>query len=455
MTPFWNRPRGRLLTEAGVEAARGHEQVLLGSILAQGGLDFFAKARGELEPQDFAVAEHGGLWMALQHYCDRADEQGWDARSAQSPHLEDCYLNATGKSFPERMWRFAQEFSPVTDDGPVEELVKPQLQAVKNWATAARAAFIGRSLQEDAATNPSFQAKSVARVAIDRLTEEVVDWSEPTEGEPFLSSFGEEYLRIQEAGEQIAHTVPLLVPGFDGCEARGLVVVGARPNVGKTTFAVDVATRAAREGQSVVMFSCEETSLEIVSRVVRNTSAAKLVPEKVAVRQLKDLDFTVHDGSQTVESLCSIVKTISIRRNIDLVIVDYLQRLRSERNFESPMQRVSWISNQLKDLSMSHNVVVMALAQINRGGAESPKISDLRDSGQIEQDADSIWLMSEDGDAICVKRGKNRHGPKGEQVLLYLDGENSRFLSWTERGDGDDPIGLAYERAQLDEEVDF
>jgi replicative DNA helicase len=131
------------------------------------------------------------------------------------------------------------------------------------------------------------------------------------------------------------------------------------------------------------------------------------------------------DAEDSIDSIVAFVQRESIERGVDLVVVDYLQLVNAPG--ESPNQRVSYASRAFKKLSMQQDVPVIVLSQLNRAletSGRAPALSDLRDSGSIEQDADIVMLLSrteesKDTDSICVHVAKNRNGPGGKVNLVF------------------------------------
>lgn len=203
--------------------------------------------------------------------------------------------------------------------------------------------------------------------------------------------------------------------------AKSLTVVGGRPGMGKSAVALSYAVGAARKGHGVLFVSLEMSSAELGQRmlaaetfrtgngvpfsVVRDGS---LRPDErddlnAAHAELNTLPLTIVDiGALTTGRLSSLVRRQSRRlaargKSLDLVVVDYLQLLRPSVKTSGAYEAASEVSRALKTLAKEHGVAVMALAQLNRQADaridKRPMQSDLRDSGQIEQDADAILFL--------------------------------------------------------------
>jgi replicative DNA helicase len=251
-----------------------------------------------------------------------------------------------------------------------------------------------------------------------------------------------------------------LTSGFQDSE---LVVVAARPSMGKTAFCLNVAANAAAEGQGVAIFSLEMSKEALVQRML--TATARVDSHRVRQGTLRDSDFTqlaraagllqtyqvwIDDTpSITLLEMRSKARRLKIDSDLKLVIVDYLQLMRSPEYSENRVQEISDISRSLKALARELEIPVIALSQLSRaseqrGGERKPILSDLRDSGAIEQDADLVIFIhrpeyydredeSKRGLAE-IMLAKNRNGPTGD-VQLKFTREYTRFDSFSGRDD--------------------
>jgi replicative DNA helicase len=246
-----------------------------------------------------------------------------------------------------------------------------------------------------------------------------------------------------------------------GFQAAELVVVAARPSMGKTAFCLNIAANAAAEGQGVAIFSLEMSKEALVQRML--TATARVDSHRVRQGTLRDSDFTqlaraagllqtyqvwIDDTpSITLLEMRSKARRLKIDNDLKLIIVDYLQLMRSPEYSENRVQEISDISRSLKALARELEIPVIALSQLSRaseqrGGERKPILSDLRDSGAIEQDADLVVFIhrpeyydredeSKRGLAE-VMLAKNRNGPTGD-VQLKFTREYTRFDSFSSR----------------------
>ena len=249
-----------------------------------------------------------------------------------------------------------------------------------------------------------------------------------------------------------------LTSGFQPSE---LVIVAARPSMGKTAFCLNVASNASLEGQGVAIFSLEMSKESLVHRML--TAMARVDSQRVRQGSLRDFDFTQLARAAGILQSCPIwiddtpaltllemrskARRLKAENDIRLVVVDYLQLMRSPEYSENRVQEISDISRSLKALARELEIPVIALSQLSRaseqrGGERKPILSDLRDSGAIEQDADLVLFIhrpeyydredeSKRGVAE-VMLSKNRNGPTGD-VQLRFSREYTRFDNFSAR----------------------
>lgn len=237
-----------------------------------------------------------------------------------------------------------------------------------------------------------------------------------------------------------------------GLNRSDLILIAARPAMGKSAFALNIAHNVAKKGGTVAFFSLEMTREQNVSRML----AAEGMIENNALRsgEFQDDDWVKLAQAADTLSKCNIylddtsgitVPEIKAKcrriKGLDLVVIDYLQLMSSGRHIENRVQEVSEMTRGLKIMAKDLDVPVITLSQLSRGTesrtGHKPMLSDLRESGSIEQDADIVlFLYREDyyeqneenhNQATCII-GKNRHGAVGE-IPLHWDGSHTRFTS--------------------------
>jgi replicative DNA helicase len=237
---------------------------------------------------------------------------------------------------------------------------------------------------------------------------------------------------------------------LSGLQKENLIILAARPSVGKSSFAINnVALHAAvNNGLGVALFSLEMGREMIVDRLISsqagidnwristgNLEAEDFEKYGVAAGELAEAPLFIDDtpGISILE-MRTKARRLMMEQDIKLIIVDYLQLIRAQRA-ESRVQEVSMISQGLKNLSRELKVPVLALSQLSRaveqrGGDKKPQLSDLRDSGSIEQDADVVMFLyrpdEDDRSNLKLTIAKNRNGPT-TGMDLFFKGEITKF----------------------------
>ncbi len=259
-----------------------------------------------------------------------------------------------------------------------------------------------------------------------------------------------------------------------GFQKGDLIIVAGRPSMGKTAFALNLGQNAAIHADQktpVAIFSLEMSKEQLVTRLL--CSESKIDASRLRTGHLVDSDWSrlmtgagkLHDAPIYIDDTPSIpvlemrakCRRLKAEKGLGMVIVDYLQLMRGGANSESRQQEISEISRSLKALAKELDIPVIALSQLNRGlenrTDKRPMMSDLRESGAIEQDADVIMFVYRDAvycdackrrDGSCTTEGhdrqaeiiigKQRNGPIGT-VNLVFNGEYTKFENRSRRDD--------------------
>jgi replicative DNA helicase len=245
-----------------------------------------------------------------------------------------------------------------------------------------------------------------------------------------------------------------------GFQPADLIIVAARPGMGKTAFSLNIASHAAFAGYGVAVFSLEMAKEQLALRLL--CSEARVDNSKVRTGYLSDRDFPrlataagkLHDALIFIDDTPAIsvlelrAKARRLARDRDkklsLIIIDYLQLMRGSGTAQNREQEISEISRSLKALAKELNVPVLAISQLNRRVEDrtdkTPQLSDLRESGAIEQDADVIAFIyreaaynpKSDDNTATITIAKQRNGPIGDLNLTFLR-EFTRFEDYTGR----------------------
>ncbi len=322
----------------------------------------------------------------------------------------------------------------------------------------------------------------------ERLLEEILDEAESTifkitaltPGQSILNmkegtqQAWERFEKISEQGDGL-RGVPSGFPSIDrmlsGLQPSDLIILAARPSMGKTSFALDMIRGAAvQHNIPVGLFSLEMSSQQIIDRMVSAESridswrlrTGKLSREnefeylREGIDRLSKAPIYINDQAGiNIMNMRATARRMVSEYGVKLLVVDYLQLMSPMRQTDSMVQQVTEISRSLKGLAKDLNVPVIALSQLSRAVEQrggKPKLSDLRDSGSIEQDADVVMFIHREQDEngernqiaeILIE--KHRNGATGV-VKLHFDGKHTSFREIDEkhgdyhavRGSGDD-----------------
>lgn len=275
-----------------------------------------------------------------------------------------------------------------------------------------------------------------------------------------------EYLEKRQRGEIKGITtgignVDRLIGGFFPGE---LTIIGARPSVGKSAFGANIALEAAKKGHHVGMVSREMSDIQFGQRLLSRQSMVDgmklrkaelgnddwtVIAEALPELSVLPIDFMF--SISAIEDLRAEVQNKVERGELDMLIVDYLQLMRTNARFDKDYLRVGYISKTLKEMAVDFNIPVIALAQVNReSDGQMPTLKSLKDSGNIEQDADGVIFLHRPMSAndpyvdpfdkeyyeaymnfnytyLCIGVAKQRQGMIGNTCVLF-DPEHMRYM---------------------------
>lgn len=248
-----------------------------------------------------------------------------------------------------------------------------------------------------------------------------------------------------DAAQRMYIGFPKLDDLLGGLEGGDMIVIGARPGVGKSAFVTQVTTSLARSGKRVGFYNLEMQEKQVYERFVVAESGIGLTRLRRAVRFLGDEEERFRRANEVLEKEDRIIittgsKAMSEIRNesrhmgYDVIIIDYLQLLRADKTYRgNRYAEVGAISRAIKALAMELNIPIIALSQLNRVSeareGKEPTMAELREAGDIEQDASVIllmWNMSKDSSRKGIKVEKQRQGRTGK-IVLRFNGDLMRF----------------------------
>ncbi len=243
---------------------------------------------------------------------------------------------------------------------------------------------------------------------------------------------------------------------LSGFQKSDLIILGARPSLGKTTLALDFVRAAAKAGHAVGVFSLEMSKEQIIDRLI--SSEAQVPLWKLRTGRLSEHDFDMiaqgaldrlsqmkividDTPSLSIMQIRSIARRLQAEHGLELLVIDYVQLIQTTGNGDNIVQQFTEISHGLKALARELNIPVLALSQLNRSvdnrESQIPKISDLRETGSWEQDADVVMLIYrkdrtrmepslEEENTASIIIAKHRNGPIGT-VDVKFDPERVTF----------------------------
>ena len=360
----------------------------------------------------------------------------------------------------------------LVDAVPTAANIEYHAQIVREKAILRRLIEVSTSIVAEA-----FEGRSTANQLLDEAESKIfqVSQAQTKDGFTRIKELLWPTMERIEALQRGGKTVTGVASGFNdldemtsGFQPADLIIVAARPSMGKTAFTLNIAQHAAIEHSvPVAFFSLEMSKESLVQRML--TSEARIDAQRLRKGMLRDDDFPrlaraagilssapvwIDDTPGiTLLEMRSKARRLKTDAGVGLVVVDYLQLMQGPANSESRQQEVSQISRGLKALAKELNVPVVALSQLSRapeqrtGDNKRPQLSDLRESGAIEQDADLIMFLyrqefydgpvDKDGNSLEGKAevivGKQRNGPTGI-VNLFFQKQYTRFESYTQRG---------------------
>lgn len=225
--------------------------------------------------------------------------------------------------------------------------------------------------------------------------------------EVLMSAFSELEERVHGGNKGMPSGIRVLDAKTAGFHKGEMTIIGARPAVGKSALAGQIAIGAAQNGNKVCMCSREMTDVQYGIRVLaRGTKVSNMRIRTGTLTEedwgqltdslmlYGDCDIRFMFNTKFIEDLRSEVQVMKEKHGLDMLIVDYIQLLQTKQRFDKDYQRIGYISKALKDMSTELNISVIALAQVGRSTeGEMPTLSELRGSGDLEQDADNVIFM--------------------------------------------------------------
>ena len=414
------------------------EEAVLGGLLIDS--DAIIRVSTVLKPEDFYREKNGWIFGAALALHER--------------HEPIDFLTVCDEL--ERKGQLDEVGGPAFLTGLIN--VVPTSIHIEHYATIVQRAAIRRRLIEAAGQIAALAYREEDDVdeVVDRAEQVVFAVSSARLSRsvvPLRSAVSDYYDRVEYLNKHKGQMIGLPT-GFarldeilGGMQRSDMLVLAARPSMGKTSLALNIAHTAAKKfGQRVLVFSLEMASEQVVERLTSaeaGIDSQRLRRGEIAddewsrfittTSSLSELAFFIDDTPAiSVLEMRTKARRLHAEVGLDLIVVDYLQLMRGEGRHENRQQEVSAISRGIKALARELNIPILALSQLSRGvearSDKRPILSDLRESGSIEQDADVVLFIYRDEvyNENTERRGiadilvaKHRHGPTGSVPLLF------------------------------------
>jgi len=428
------------------------EEAVLGSVLLNS--DSLFEVASFLQPDDFFIVRNSWVWEAILRLHERNEQIDYVTvveELRQQGRLDDiggaAYITYLINHTPASI--YAEAYGRIVERAAIRRRL---LSAASEIAQLAH--------EESADINEVIDRAEASLFSVTerRLRKEIV---------PINIAISEYYDRIEHLYEHRGE--PLGVPsGFvdldrllGGLQKSDLIIVAGRPGMGKTSWLLSVALNAARARARVAIFSMEMSNEQIVQRLI--SSETGISTQNLRLGKLDEREWTLFveaTGSlsnvriflddtpaQSPIQMRTKCRRLYSEHGLDLIIIDYLQLMNSGTGrVENRVQEISFISRQLKQLARELNVPVLAAAQLSRAVEQRqdkrPQLSDLRESGSIEQDADVVMFIyreemyNENTDRpnqADILVAKHRNGPTGT-VTLFFRKELTQFSNLNRTG---------------------
>lgn len=454
MTPE-RRPNSDQYLEKPLPSNEESERVILGAILLDNGL--ISEAIETLKPRDFYSPRNRSIYKAMTSLFEQGERI--------DPILIGEELKKDGK------------FDSIGGIATITNLTYG-LPHFSNLASYIKVVFDKSVVRElirtcNQVTADALSEEDEAHEILDRAEQMIFSLAEARNREGFthIKPVAEQVLKkVQEFANRETHALTGLATGFtdldqmtSGLQPSDLFIIAARPSMGKTALVLTLAQNAAiQEKATIALFSLEMSKEQLVMRMLSSEARVDAhrfrtgylsreewgrLAESIATLSEAKLYIDDTPGISVLEMRAKARRLAAETKKLDLIIVDYLQLMGGSRKTESRQQEVSQISRELKGLAKELNVPVIALSQLSRApearNPPRPMLSDLRESGSIEQDADVVAFIyreeyyAKDLEALEEDKrnvaeiiiSKQRNGPTGTIKLAFLK-EFTRFENY-------------------------
>lgn len=419
-------------------ANREHfEKMLIGSLIESP--DQFRKIQHLITKDSFSSAQCSSVWEVIEAlFRQRTPIDRTVIANSLTDNETIIYLSSIEQSFPFQPDVYARELHSI----------KTALELKENTNFAA-AKF-------DNILIPIDEIASDFLLAANSYMEAQVD-DEPCDYDSLVNTFMDYFDSDEATG--IPSGIRILDKYIGGLEKDQIIILAARPSVGKSAFALQVGSHAADRGYPTAVFSLEMGKKDLAMRITAQTykvdmerlknrepDVAKELSRKIAERprNSKNRPLFTREKLFDLYDISTQLRIWKKKENIELAIIDYVglvETRKSGQSFKSIYERVSFVSREFKKLAKELNIPIILLCQMSREIEKEkrfPMLSDLRDSGSLEQDADMVIFIHKDEDGrYYFVISKNRQGKIGIIDRIDFNGPHQTFFETDRRYEGD------------------
>ncbi|MBU4421454.1 replicative DNA helicase [Candidatus Parcubacteria bacterium] len=453
------------------------EQSLLGALLID--KEAIIRVADTINPQDFYKNTHALIFEAMQELFTK--QEPIDILSLTSRLEDKKQIESIGGR------AYLMQLSNVV---PTSSHVVHYAKIVQNKALLRRLLTAASGISELV-----YKEDEDVEVVLDKAEKELFHVSQNYSKQAFVpikNVLESAFDRIDELHREKGKLrgIPTGFPALDnylsGLQKSDLVILAARPSVGKTSLALDIARLAAKSGKSVGLFSLEMSKEQLVDRLIcteANIDLWKMRTGKLtdssddftrignALGTLSEIPLYIDDSATSnIMDIRTKARRLQMERGLDMIVIDYLQLLESRTSYRSSdnrVQEVAEITRGLKAVARELDIPVLALSQLSRAVENSkpaiPKLAHLRESGSIEQDADVVMFIyrksadrnyrpedldPQERNIAEIHIAKHRNGPTGE-IKLFFDEQRVCFRSLEQKREAPAPLP-AKEKAQIE-----
>ena len=435
------------------------EQALLGSLIVNP--ESFDKVAGSITEADFYLDEHKHIYSALIKMFNQS--KVIDTVTLVNTLVEEGDRDTSGG---------IQYISLLANSVPAVSNIKDYARIVKEKSTLRSLINVCEGI-----TGEAYDEGAPVKTIIDSAEQKIFDLSHGNESKD-LRHIRDILHNVYSDIETLAVTngeITGAKTGYKDIDEKlvqmgkgDFIIVGARPGMGKTSFAMNIAVNVAKQKKAVAIFSLEMSGEQLVTRIL--SSEAMIDSMKLRTGQLDNDDWNNLAGIVSSLSGCDIYiddtsaitsaeMKSKLRRikNLGLVVIDYIGLMQTTAKTDNRAQQVGEISRNLKIMAKDFGIPIVCCAQLNRAtetrtgeGGKKPTLSDLRDSGSIEQDADIVLFLYRDeyykdisgkedvaGDSVNTAEviiAKNRHGEVGNVKMGWI-GRYTKFTTHEQKYD--------------------